>query len=77
MKWLGRVEMKGFFLVDGEPLYLDYRVKLCRRKCYEVSFLKDKKIDIFTCSIIEQVGCPLLFFYGYLLCFDLMASSLL
>ncbi|XP_052680351.1 EGF-like domain-containing protein 2 [Crassostrea angulata] len=36
-KWLGRVEMKGFFLVDGEPLLIDYRAKLCRSKCYEKS----------------------------------------
>lgn len=38
-KWLGRVEMKGFFLVDGEPLLIDYRAKLCRSKCYEVSII--------------------------------------
>ncbi|XP_022301506.1 EGF-like domain-containing protein 2 [Crassostrea virginica] len=36
-KWLGRVEMKGFLLVDGEPLFIDYRAKLCRSKCYEKS----------------------------------------
>lgn len=32
--------MKGFFLIDGEPLLIDYRAKLCRSKCYEVSIIQ-------------------------------------
>ncbi|XP_048779898.1 EGF-like domain-containing protein 2 [Ostrea edulis] len=59
MKWLGRVEMKGFFLVDGEPLYLDYRVKLCRRKCYEKSCNSPGPIQIPASAPFKDVINPI------------------
>ncbi|XP_061167076.1 EGF-like domain-containing protein 2 [Saccostrea echinata] len=58
-KWLGRVEMKGFFLIDGEPLYLDYRAKLCRRKCYEKSCNSPGPIEIPVNKPFQDVVQPI------------------